>query len=96
MLGAMFLNNLKNLIEDYKAKNRRTDGTPYTQSDIATMANVDPATLSRYVNNQINSVNIEIWQRLADFFGVPGEQIFTVKPGKQVNESKRRNVRSKS
>jgi transcriptional regulator with XRE-family HTH domain len=85
----MFVNNLKHLIEEYKSKHRRPDGTPYTQSDIATMAKVDPATLSRYVNDQINSVNIEIWQKLADFFGVPGEAIFAVKPGKSFNRGKR-------
>ena len=85
------MNNLKNLIEDYKAKNRRADGSPITQTDIATMAEVDPATMSRYVNDQINSVNLEIWQKLADFFGVPGEEIFTVQPSKKQshNRSKR-------
>jgi transcriptional regulator with XRE-family HTH domain len=76
----MFVNNLKTLIEDYKANNRREDGSRFTQNDIASMAEVDPATLSRYINNQINSVNLEVWQKLSDFFGVPGEQIFRVIP----------------
>jgi hypothetical protein len=56
----MFVNNLKTLIEDYKANNRREDGSRFTQNDIASMAEVDPATLSRYINNQINSVNLEV------------------------------------
>jgi transcriptional regulator with XRE-family HTH domain len=79
----MFVNKLRVLIDDYKANNRRIDGSPMTQSDIATLAGVDPATLSRYVNNQINSVNIEVWQKLANFFEVSGEEIFTVKPEKE-------------
>lgn len=89
------MNNLKALIEEYKAKHRHENGKPYTQNDIAEMAQVDPATLSRYANDQINSVNIEIWQKLADFFKVPGEQIFRVMPSvENTPNKKQRNVRS--
>ena len=83
------MNNLKSLIRAYQSKHKNPDGTTITQVQIAEKAEVDPATLSRYANNQIGSVNLEIWQKLSDFFGVDGEEIFTVKPSKSFNRSKR-------
>lgn len=83
------MNNLKALIRDYQRKHRNPDGSGITQVQIAEKAEVDPATLSRYANNQIGSVNLEIWQKLADFFGVPGEAIFTVTPHKPYDRTKR-------
>ena len=83
------MNNLKKIIREYQELHKKPDGTIITQVQIAEKAEVDPATLSRYANNQIGSVNFEIWQKLADFFGVDGEEIFTVKPSKSFNRSKR-------
>jgi transcriptional regulator with XRE-family HTH domain len=74
------VNNLKMLIRDYQKRNKRLDGSEPTQEEIAKDAQINVTTLSRYANNQINSVNFEIWQKLSDFFGVPGEQIFRVIP----------------
>lgn len=73
------MNNLKYLIRQYQATNKRADGTEYTQEDIADMAGVNVTTLSRYANNQIGSVNWEIWQKLAEFFNVEGSEIFDVR-----------------
>ena len=80
--GVVFVNNLKYLIREYQKANKNEDGSEPTQAQIAEKAKLDATTLSRYANNQINSVNIEIWQKLADFFGVPGEQIFRIIPNK--------------
>ena len=88
------MNNLKALIRNYQEQHKNPDGTNITQVQIAEKAQVDPATLSRYANNQIGSVNLEIWQKLADFFGVEGYEIFTVKPNKPYGDTpqpKRRN-----
>jgi transcriptional regulator with XRE-family HTH domain len=74
------MNNLKTLIRDYQSRNKKPDGSLLTQHEIAEMADVDPATLSRYANNQIGSINLEIWQKLVNFFGVEGYEIFNMRP----------------
>lgn len=66
-------NNLPELIREYRVKNPNV-----TQTDMARLMGIDPATLSLYKNGQINSISIDVWKRLSLFFNAPGSSIFEI------------------
>ena len=67
------VNHLPELVKTYKQKNPEIK-----QEDIALQADIHPVTLSRYINSQINSVNLDVWIKLSNFFQVPGHEIFDI------------------
>ena len=83
----MLVNKLPQLIEAYqeKTKDPKTERV-ITEAEIAKLAGIDKTTFSRYKNGLIGSVDLTIWQRLADFFGVDGSEIFNVSPKKESAE----------
>jgi transcriptional regulator with XRE-family HTH domain len=74
------VNKLKFFIRQKQAAYKRETGKNLPQVAIAVALGIDPATLSQYANNKIGSVNWEIWEKLADYFGVSGDEIFNVLP----------------
>ena len=74
------MNKLPKLVEDYQTEHRERTGQEIYQRDIAKMAGIDVSTFSRYVNGHVGSINLDIWQRLSDFFGVEGHEIFDLTP----------------
>jgi transcriptional regulator with XRE-family HTH domain len=77
-------NRLKTLIREKQAEYKKQHGKHLPQHIIAAELGVDPATLSEYMNNKIASVNWDIWQRIANYFGIPGYEIFNVMPDDEV------------
>ena len=67
------INHLPELVKAYKQNNPEMK-----QEDIALQADIHPVTLSRYINSQINSVNLDVWIKLTNFFKVPGHEIFDI------------------
>ena len=67
------VNHLPELVKAYKQSHPGTK-----QEDIAIQADIHPITLSRYINSQINSVNLDVWIKLSNFFQVPGHEIFDI------------------
>lgn len=83
----MLVNRLPQLIEAYQKKHLNPNTKkPYTEAEIAALAGIDKTTFSRYKNSLIGSVDLKVWQRLANFFEVDGSQIFNVLPEKEVAE----------
>ena len=82
MKGEMVIrvNRLKALIRQKQAAYKRETGKHLPQNVIAVHLGIDPTTLSLYMNNKVGSVNWDIWEKLADYFGVSGEEIFNVLP----------------
>ena len=74
------VNRLKTLIREKQAKHRKETGRNLPQHVMAVELGLDPATLSEYINNKVASVNWELWQKFADYFGVQGHEIFDVTP----------------
>jgi hypothetical protein len=79
------LNKLKRLIRDRQAAYKRQTGKHLSQVSMAVEMGIDPATLSEYMNDKVGSINWEVWEKLSDYFGVPGHEIFDIAP-KQVRE----------
>lgn len=75
------MNKLPELVKQYQEKHKdpKTEKVP-TEAQIATLAGIDKTTFSRYKNGLIGSVDLDVWQRLADFFKVDGSEIFNVSP----------------
>jgi DNA transposition AAA+ family ATPase len=73
-------NRLKTLIREKQAEYKRQTGKHLPQNVIAVELGIDPATLSLYMNDKSGSITWEIWQSLADYFGVQGHEIFDVTP----------------
>jgi hypothetical protein len=74
------VNQLKTLIRQKQAEYKKQNGKHLPQHVIAVEIGVDPATLSEYMNDKLASVNWEIWQRLVNYFGISGDEIFNVVP----------------
>lgn len=74
------VNRLKNLIRYKQAQHKRETGKHLPQSTMAVEIGIDPATLSLYMNDKTGVINWEIWQKLADYLDVPGDEIFNVSP----------------
>jgi DNA transposition AAA+ family ATPase len=74
------VNNLKTLIRQKQEAYKAETGKLVKQYLIADEIGIDPATLSQYMNGKIGSVNWEVWQKLANYFGVSGDEIFNVQP----------------
>jgi hypothetical protein len=74
------VNNLKTLIREKQAKHREQTGKHLPQHVIATHSGIDPATLSEYMNDKLSRLDWEIWQRLSNYLGVSGDEIFNVLP----------------
>jgi plasmid maintenance system antidote protein VapI len=55
------------------------------QHVIAVHIGIDPATLSQYINDKLTTVNWEVWHKLANYFGVSGDEIFNVQPDETVS-----------
>jgi transcriptional regulator with XRE-family HTH domain len=83
----MLVNRLPELIKQHQKKHKNPNTKkPYTEAEIAALAGIDKTTFSRYKNGLIGSVDLTVWQRLADFFGVDGSEIFNVSPKKEGNQ----------
>ena len=74
------VNRLKALIQEKQAEHRKRTGKNLPQHMIAVELDIDPSTLSEYINNKVASVNWNVWQRMVNYFGVPGHEIFDMLP----------------
>jgi hypothetical protein len=74
------VNNMPRLIEIKKEEYRAKHNTELTEVVMAVQAGLNPATFSHYKNSKVDSVNWEVWHKLAAYFGVPGHEIFDVLP----------------
>jgi transcriptional regulator with XRE-family HTH domain len=77
------VNNLKNLIRQHQEAHKAKTGKHLQQHVIAVHIGIDPATLSEYMNDKLTTVNWEVWQKLANYLGVSGDEIFNVQPDEQ-------------
>jgi hypothetical protein len=74
------INNLPELIKAKQEQHRNVHNTELTELHIAVAIGINPTTLSHYKNMKVNSINWDVWQKLASYFGVSGDQIFNVLP----------------
>lgn len=74
------VNKLKNLIRQKQEAYKTETGKHLKQYLIADEIGIDPATLSEYMNDNVGSVKWDVWQKLANYFGVSGDEIFNVLP----------------
>jgi hypothetical protein len=72
------VNRLKTLIQEKQAEHKKRTGKSLPRHVIAYELDIDPGTLSEYVNNKTASINWSVWQRMVDYFGVSGDDIFNV------------------
>jgi hypothetical protein len=77
------VNNLKNLVRQQQEAHKAKTGQFLHQHVIAVHMGIDPATLSQYINGKLTTINWEVWQKLANYFGVSGDEIFNVLPDEQ-------------
>jgi hypothetical protein len=77
------VNNLPRLIEAKKAQYRAEHNAELTEVRIAVESGVNPATFSAYKNTKGESINWDVWQKLAVYFGVAGHEIFDVLPDEE-------------
>ena len=77
------VNRLKTLIREKQAEHKKQTGKFLQQHVIAVGMGIDPATLSEYMNDKIGSVNWDLWQRMVNYFGVPGHEIFDMLPDEE-------------
>lgn len=77
---AKVVNKLRDFVEAEQARLKAELGRDVNQNEIAVMIQVNPATLSRYINGKPDSINWDIWKKLADYFGVKGSDLFDVVP----------------
>ena len=80
------VNRLKMLIREKQAEYKKRNGKHLPQHVIAVELGLDPATLSEYMNGRVGSVNWELWQKFANYFDVPGHEIFDVIPEKDTQD----------
>lgn len=78
---AKVVNRLGEYIEREQQKLAKEKGRSVNQNEIAVYIGVNPATLSRYINGKPDSINWDIWKKLADYFDVKGSDLFDVLPG---------------
>ena len=74
------VNRLKALIKEKQAQHKEQTGEKLPQHIIAYELGLDPSSLSEYINNKFASVNWDVWQRMVNYFGVPGHEIFDMLP----------------
>jgi hypothetical protein len=74
------VNRLKALIEKKQAQHKELTGKKLPQHIIAYELDLDPSTLSEYINSKSASVNWDVWQRMVNYFGVEGHEIFDMTP----------------
>lgn len=77
---SVLVNRLPEIVKQYQLDYKEQYGKDITEEEIAKQAKIDKATFSRYKNSLIGSVNLDVWQRLVDFFQVDGCEIFSLKP----------------
>ena len=74
------VNNLPELIKAKQDAYRDKHNKELPEFHIAVGIGINPVTLSHYKNGKVESVNWEVWQKLAVYFGVTGDKIFNVIP----------------
>jgi DNA transposition AAA+ family ATPase len=74
------VNRLKALIRQKQTEYKKQTGKYLQQHAIAVEIGVDPATLSEYMNDKLKYVHWDIWQRMVNYFGVQGHEIFDMTP----------------
>jgi hypothetical protein len=72
------VNNLPQLLKAKQEKHRAENNTDLTEVQMAVYMGINPATLSHYKNNKIESINWDVWQKMVKYFGVHGHEIFDV------------------
>jgi hypothetical protein len=77
------VNRLKALIQEKQAEHKKRTGRNLPQHIIAVELDLDPSTLSEYINSKSASVNWDVWQRMVNYFGVEGHEIFDMTPDKE-------------
>jgi hypothetical protein len=78
------VNRLKALIQEKQAEHKKRTGKNLPQHIIAVELDLDPSSLSEYINNRFASVSWDVWQRMVNYFGVEGHEIFDMTPDKDV------------
>jgi predicted transcriptional regulator len=76
------VNRLKALVREKQAKHKAQHSKNLPQHIIAVELGLDPATLSEYMNDKVGSISWELWQRMVNYFGVQGHEIFDMTPDK--------------
>jgi DNA-binding XRE family transcriptional regulator len=74
------VNNLPKLIKEKQDAYRNEHNAELPEFHLAASIGINPVTLSHYKNGKVESVNWEVWQKLAAYFGVTGDKIFNVVP----------------
>jgi len=74
------VNNLSQLIKAKQDEYREKNNAELAELYIAVGIGINPTTFSHYKNGKVESINWEIWQKMAKYFGVPGHEIFDVLP----------------
>jgi hypothetical protein len=74
------VNRLKALIREKQAQHKEQTGKKLPQHIIAYELGLDPSSLSEYINNRFASVSWDVWQRMVNYFGVEGHEIFDMTP----------------
>jgi len=74
------VNNLPELIKAKQAEHKAETGADLSELHIAVGIGINPVTLSKYKNRKVESVNWEVWKKMASYFGVSGDKIFNVLP----------------
>ena len=77
------VNRLKALIKEKQAQHKEQTGKKLPQHIIAYELGLDPSSLSEYINNKFASVSWDVWQRMVNYFGVSGDEIFNVTPDEE-------------
>jgi hypothetical protein len=77
------VNNLAKLIKAKQEQVKAEKNIDISEVQIAVAMGINPATLSHYKNSKVESVNWEVWHKLAAYFGVPGHEIFDVLPDEE-------------
>lgn len=89
------VNRLPELIKAKQTEYKEKNDKDLSEVEIAVAIGVNPATLSRYKNAKVDSVNWDVWRKLCDYFGVEGHEIFDIQRTAVPQEHKR-NTRGKS
>lgn len=75
------VNRLREFVGKEQARLKKELGRDVNQNEIAVRMQINPATLSRYINGKPDSINWDVWKRLSDYFNVNGSELFDVVPG---------------
>lgn len=77
---AIVVNRLREFVDKEQARLKEELGRDVNQNEIAVRMQINPATLSRYINGKPDSINWDVWKRLSDYFNVNGSELFDVVP----------------